>query len=170
MRTRPIMELYTQIHMKAIFAILAIAAISTIPMSFADEGMQTVEAEGKSFDVSYSVDGELLAIGVDQESTSLLVGLDQVNESTFTISFPSELLAAENASFVVLVDGLETDYTVSYDGDNPTITIPIPEATEEIEIIGTSVVPEFPLGVLAVMGVVSAVALIFSKSRLAIFK
>jgi hypothetical protein len=156
--------------MKAIFAILAIAAISTIPLSFADEGIQTIEAEGEFFDVSYAVDGELLAIGVDQESTSLLVGLDGVVESTFTISFPSELLAAENASFVVLVDGLETDYTASYNENNPTITMQIPEATEEIEIIGTSVVPEFPLGVLAIMGVVSAVALIFSKSRLAIFK
>lgn len=156
--------------MKAIFAILAIAAISAIPLSFADEGTETIEVEGESFDVSYSVNGELLAIAVDQESTSLLVGLDQVQESTFTVSFPSELLAAEDASFVVLVDGLETDYTISYDGDNPTIMVPIPEATEEIEIIGTSVVPEFPFGVLAIMGVVSAVALVFSKSRLAIFK
>jgi hypothetical protein len=170
MRTRPIMELYDKPNMKAIFAIMVIAAISALPLSFADEGTLAVNAEGESFDVSYSVDGELLAIGVDQESTSLLVGLDGVRESTFTISFPSELLAAENASFVVLVDGLETDYTVSYDGNNPTITLPIPEATEEIEIIGTSVVPEFPPGVLAIMGAVSAVALAFSKSRLAIFK
>jgi hypothetical protein len=170
MRTRPITELYDNPHMKAIFAILAIVAISAVPLSFADEGMQAIEAEGESFDVSYAVNGELLAIEVDQESTSLLVGLDQVQESTFTISFPSELLAAENASFVVLVDGLETDYTISYDGNNPTIMVQIPEATEEIEIIGTSVVPEFPLGVSAVMGVVSAVALVFSKSRLAVFK
>jgi hypothetical protein len=170
MRTRPIIELYNKSHVKAIFAIIAIAAISTIPLSFADEGTMEVNAEGETFDIAYSVDGELLAIDIDQESTSLLVGLDQVHESTFTISFPSELLAAENASFVVLVDGLETDYSISYDGNNPTITVPIPEATEEIEIIGTSVIPEFPLGVLAVMGIVSAVALVFSKSRLAIFK
>lgn len=170
MRTRPIMDLYGQTHMKAILALAVIAAISAIPLSFADEGTETITIEGKSLDVSYSVDGTVLAIGVDQESTSLLVGLEETNASNLVISFPSELLAAEDASFVVLVDGLETDYTVSYDGDNPTITVPVPEATEEVEIIGTSVVPEFPLGVLAVMGVVSAVALVFSKSRLAIFK
>jgi len=170
MRTRPITESKIKNHMKAILLLAVVAAISAIPLSFADEGTIAVDAERKSFGVSYSVDGQVLAIDVDTESTSLLVGLDKVQESTFSISFPSELLAAENASFVVLVDGLETDYTVSYDGNNPTITIPIPEATEEIEIIGTSVVPEFPLGVLAVMGAVSAVALVFSKSRLAIFK
>ncbi|MGQ0606627.1 MAG: hypothetical protein ACT4OD_06760 [Candidatus Nitrosotenuis sp.] len=139
-------------------------------MSFADEGVETINIDDRSLDVSYSVDGEILAIEVDQESASLLVGLDQIQESIFEISFPSELLAAEDASFIVLVDGLETDYTVSYDGNNPTITVPIPEATEEIEIIGTSVIPELPLGVLAIMGIVSAVALVFSKSKLAIFK
>lgn len=156
--------------MKTALFLAIVAAISTIPLSFADQGIETIEAEGKSFDVSYSFDGELLAIEVDQESTSLLVGLDQVRESTFEISFPAELLAAENASFVVLVDGLETDYVVSYDGDNPTITMSIPEATEEIEIIGTSVIPEFPLGVLAIMGIVSAMTLVISKTRLSVFK
>ena len=147
-----------------------IAAISAIPLSFAEQGTQEVVAEGESFDVSYSFDGELLAIGVDQESTSLLVGLDQVRESTFEISFPSELLAAENAEFIVLVDGLETDYTATYNEGNPTITLPIPEATEEIEIIGTSVIPEFPLGVVAILAIVSAMTLVFVKARPALFK
>lgn len=142
-----------------------IAAISTIPLSFADRGVETIEAEGESFDVSYSLDGELVAIQVDQESTSLLIGTTNVQDSTFEVSFPSELLAAENAEFVVLVDGLETDYTISYADNNPTILVQVPEATEEIEIIGTTVVPEFPLGVLAIMGVVSAMALVFSKTK-----
>jgi hypothetical protein len=156
--------------LKALLFIAAIAAVSAIPMSFAASGIETINAEGKSFDVSYSVDGEVLAIDVDAESTSLLVGLDKIHESTFEVSFPSELLSAENGEFVVLVDGMESDYTLSYNDGNPTITVPIPEATEEIEIIGTSVVPEFPLGVLAVLGIVSAAGLIFSKSKLAIFK
>jgi len=142
-----------------------IAAISTIPLSFADRGVETIEAEGESFDVSYNLDGELVAIQVDQESTSLLIGTTNVQDSTFEVSFPSELLAAENAEFVVLVDGLETDYTISYADNNPTILVQVPEATEEIEIIGTTVVPEFPLGVLAIMGVVSAMALAFSKTK-----
>lgn len=139
-------------------------------MSFADNGVEQIKADEQTFDVSYSFDGELVAMQVDKESTSLLIGTTNVQESVFEISFPSELLAAEEAQFVVLVDGLETDYTVTYTENNPTITLSIPEATEEIEIIGTSVVPEFPLGVLAIMGIVSAMALVFSKTKLAIFK
>ena len=146
-----------------------IAAISAAPISFADSGTYQIEADGKTFDVSYSFDGELVAMDVDTESTSLLVGTQNVQESTFEISFSSELLAANNAQFVVLVDGLETDYSVSYNGNDPTITVPIPTDAEEIEIIGTSVIPEFPLGVLAIMGMISALGLILSKSRLAVF-
>jgi len=156
--------------LKTLLFIAVIAAISVIPASFADSGTYQIEAEDETFDVSYSFDGELVAMDVDTESTSLLVGIANTQESTFEISFSSELLAAENAQFVVLVDGLETDYTVSYNDNDPTITVPIPTDAEEIEIIGTSVIPEFPLGVLAIMGTISALGLVLSKSRLAIFK
>ncbi|NDB32276.1 MAG: hypothetical protein EB150_04615 [Nitrososphaeria archaeon] len=154
--------------MKTILILAIIVAISAVPASFAES--TTIQADGKSFDVQYSFDGELLAMDIDQESKSLLVGLDGTKESTFEITFPSELLSAENGDFVVLVDGLEEDYTITYDNNKQTLTLPIPEETQEIEIIGTSVVPEFPFGVLVVMGVVVSVAVVFSRSRLAIFK
>lgn len=141
-----------------------------IPISFADEGTYQIEADGKTFDVQYSLDGEIIAMDVDQESTSLLIGTTNVHNTVLSVSFPSELLAAQDAQFIILADGLETDYTVTYEENNPTITIPIPEATEEIEIIGTSVVPEFPFGVLAIMGIVSVIGLVITKSRLTIFK
>ncbi|MFM7861156.1 MAG: hypothetical protein ACKO7Y_00140 [Candidatus Nitrosotenuis sp.] len=154
--------------MKTILILAIIAAISAAPASFAES--TTIQADEKSFDVQYSFDGELLAMDIDKESKSLLVGLDGTQESTFEITFPSELLSAENGDFVVLVDGLEEDYTITYDNDKQTLTLPIPEETQEIEIIGTSVIPEFPFGVLAVMGVIVSVAVVFSRSRLAIFK
>ena len=156
--------------MKTLFFIAILAIISAAPLSYADQGTSTIKADGKSFDVSYIFDGDLLAIDIDKESKSLLIGLDGTQESTFEITFPSELLSAENGEFVVLVDGLEEDYAITYAYGNPTLTLPIPEETQEIEIIGTSVVPEFPLGVLAIMGVVVSVAVVFSRSKLAIFK
>lgn len=156
--------------MKILLFIAIVAAISAVPVSFADNGTYQIKSDDKTFDVSYGFDGELVAMDVDTESTSLLVGVLDVQDSTFEISFPSELLAAHDAQFVVLVDGMETDYTVSYDGDNPTISFPIPAESEEIEIIGTSVVPEFPFGVVLVMGLVTTIGVLFSKSRLAPFK
>ena len=156
--------------MKTLFFIAIFAIVSAIPLSYEDQGISAVKADEKSFDVKYSFDGELLAMEIDKESKSLLVGLDETHESTFEITFPSELLSAENGDFVVLVDGLEEDYTITYDNGNPTLTLPIPEETQEIEIIGTSVVPEFPFGVLALIGVIVSGVVLFSRSKLAIFK
>lgn len=149
-----------------LFAVVSIIMLSLLPISFADQGTYKLEAVEKKFDVSYSFDGELLAMATDQESTSLLIGIRDVKDSFFEISFPSELLSAKNAEFVVLVDGLETDYSITYNSNNPALRFPIPEGTEEIEIIGTSVVPEFPFGALAILGIVSAIAITFSRTKL----
>jgi hypothetical protein len=145
--------------------IASVIAFSMVQMSFADSGTYELDIDGKTFDVVYDLDGELIAMQVDQESTSLLIGTTNVEDSTFEIGFPSELLSATNGEFIVLVDGLETDYTVSYNGEEPTITFPIEAGSEEIEIIGTSVVPEFPLGAMAVMGAVSTMVLVFSRAK-----
>lgn len=146
-----------------------IMAISMIPASFADSGVYTIEAEDKSFDVQYSLDGQVIAMDADTQSTSILVGITDVEDSVFEITFPPELLAAENADFIVLVDGLETDYLISYDEDTPTISFGIPALTQEIEIIGTTVVPEFPFGALLTLGAVVSVAMLLAKRR-TIFK
>ena len=153
-----------------LFVIASIVILSMIPLSLADQGTYKIEVDENTFDVSYSFDGELVAMDVDQESTSLLIGTQNVEDSFFEISFASELLSAENAEFVVLVDGLETDYTITYDGNNPALTFPIPADSEEIEIIGTSVIPEFPLGALAIMGAVSATVIILTRMRQRLFK
>ncbi len=146
-------------------AIIFVAMIPVVPLSFADSGTYNLKAHGKTFDVTYSMYGKIIAIEADQESTSLLVGTTNVEDSVFEIGFPSELLSASNGEFIVLVDGLETDYTITYDGNNPTLTFPIEAESEEIEIIGTSVIPEFPFGAIAIMGAVSAVILVFSRTK-----
>lgn len=151
--------------------VLAVFAIITsfIPASFADSGTYELATDEKTFDIRYSLDGNVIAIEADKESTSLLIGVESVDDSIFEIAFSSELLAASNAEFVVLVDGLETDYSVTYKGDNPQIAFQIPSDTEEIEIIGTSVVPEFPFGALVIMASLSVVVLV-SRTRLASFR
>ncbi len=145
--------------------IVAIAVISIIPISFADTNTYQFKVEDKTFDITYNLDGEVIAMTADRESTSLLVGVTNVQNSIFEITFPSELLSASNAEFVILVDGLETDYTITYNGNNPTITLPLEADSEEIEIIGTSVIPEFPLGAIAIMGIVSATLVVSSRVK-----
>ncbi len=157
-------------HLKIIVVLASLVVmISTMQASFADSGTYELATDEKTFDIRYSLDGNVIAIEADKESTSLLIGVENVDDSIFEIAFSSELLAASNAEFVVLVDGLETDYSITYEGDNPQIAFQIPSDTEEIEIIGTSVVPEFPFGALVIMASLSVVVLV-SRTRLASFR
>lgn len=148
------------------FAITAITILSIIPLSFAESGNYDLKIDEKTFSLQYSFDGKLISMDLDKESKSLLIGTTNVNESTFELSFPSELISAENDEFVILLDGVETDYTVTHADDMTKFSLAIPIATEEIEIIGSDVIPEFPFGVLAIMGVVSIMAIVFSRSKI----
>lgn len=147
-----------------------VVMISAMPASFADSGTYKLVTDAKTFDINYNLDGNVIAMDADKESTSLLIGVESVNDSIFEIGFSSELLAASNAEFVVLVDGLETDYSITYDGNDPRLAFPIQSYSEEIEIIGTSVVPEFPFGALAVMAALSAAVIAASKTKLVPFR
>lgn len=152
--------------LRKILGIFATLLLFAPLLSYADQNVYQINEEGKTFDVKYVLDGNVLAMDADVESTSILIGTTNVEDSIFEISFPSELLAAQDADFIVLVDGFETEYTVTYDGDNPSISFPIAAGTEEIEIIGTSVVPEFPFGALLVMGVVASIAVLLTKGQI----
>lgn len=147
------------------FVIVAITVLSIIPLSFAESGKYDVKVDEKTFNLSYSFDGKLISMDVDREAKSLLIGTTSVDESTFELSFPSELLSAENDEFVILLDGIETNYAVTHADDTTKLSLVIPIATEEIEIIGSNVIPEFPFGALAIMGVVSIMAMAFSRSK-----
>lgn len=140
--------------MRMYHVLLVTLTILSSSQAFATASTYNLTVEDKSFDITYSFDGDLLAMDVDKESTSLLVGIVNTKDSEFELTFPSEVLFAENDEFIVLVDGLETDYAVNHIEGKTAITFPIIADSEEIEIIGTSVIPEFPFGALATLGLV----------------
>jgi len=149
-----------------VLAVLFVVVLATIPLSFADTGKYDLKVDEKTFNLPYSLDGKLVSMDIDKEAKSLLIGITNVGESTFEVSFPPELLSAENDEFVILLDGIETEYTVTHADNMTKLSLAIPIATEEIEIIGSSVIPEFPFGALAMMGIVSVVAVALSKTNL----
>ncbi len=75
----------------------------------------------------------------------------------------------QDDTFFVLVDGEEVDFEETTTSTDRTLTIQFPAGAEEIEIIGTFVVPEF--GTIAVMilavAIISIIA-VSAKSRLSI--
>jgi len=124
-----------------------------------------------SFEINYSTTGRVIAMEIDNELFSLLIGLENVEiDSILEIEFTHELISAENNEFAVLVNGYEVDYEISTTDLGSKLTIPIFADTEEIEIIGTNVVPEFPLGILMVLVFTIMFVVFFSRTKIMVFK
>ncbi len=113
-----------------------------------------------SYDIS---GGHVISATVNTNDNSVIINIDADDDGTLTIS-PSE--STQNGIFMVLVDGEESD-DAEINGN--TVTVPFFAGTEQIEIIGTFVIPEF--GTIAAMilavAIISIIA-ISAKSRLSI--
>jgi predicted secreted protein with PEFG-CTERM motif len=115
------------------------------------------------------LDGEVIAMEIDKELNSLLIGTENVNDSQFHITLPNDLISAENNEFAILVNGFEVEYKVIETGDT-NLTFFIPAYTEEIEIIGTYVIPEFPLGAVLTLGSITGAIILLQKSKKFFFR
>ena len=108
--------------------------------------------EGTEYSISsVMTGGEILTINADPDSASLIFNVITTSDGEITITLPREIIDAKVGNdddiFFVLVDFEEVPFTETKTPTHRYITIQFPEGTEEIEIIGTSVVPEFPLAI-----------------------
>lgn len=129
-----------------------------------------LEIDEHAYSISYVVNANVVAMDIDPESTSLLIGLDNTYDSRFFIGLEHELINAQNDEFIILVDGQETDYEISSDSDSSTFAFFVPTGTEEVEIIGTHVIPEFPIGAIFGFAVMISTIMIFTKVKAPFFK
>lgn len=128
-----------------------------------------LEIDDEVYDIEYDFNGDIIAMAIDKETFSLLIATENVNDSQFQIKLPNDLIRAENNEFAILVNGFEVDYEV-LDTVDVNLTFFVPAFTEEIEIIGTFVVPEFPLGAVLVLGTISGIIIIVQKSKKFLFR
>ena len=73
------------------------------------------------------------------------------------------MINAQNNEFIILVDGEEVDYELTSNSDSSTFEFFVPVGSEEVEIIGTNVIPEFPIGAIFGFAVMISVIMIFTK-------
>jgi len=151
--------------MKKELIIIVILIIGISPI-FAEDAKYVLEIDEHVFNIVYDVDADVLAMAIDQELKSLLVGIENAQDSQFMIAFPKEMIDAENGEFAVLVNGIEVEYEISSELQHYTLIFYVPVDSEEVEIIGTHVIPEFPIGVIAIIGIVMMTSIIISRSRL----
>ena len=134
----------------------------------------TVSIQGSSDLIGYEITGaKLLGIIPDVDANSLIISIDAMEDGSITLTIPRSVLDATingaDDDFFVLVDGEEVDFDETVTSTDRTLTIAFPAGAEEIEIIGTFVVPEF--GTIAAMilavAIISIIA-VSAKSRLSI--
>ena len=122
--------------------------------------------------VGYEItNGKLINVIPDTDAKSLLIDIEALEDGSITLTIPRSVLDAtvndEDDEFFVLVDGEEVDFEEITTSTDRTITIEFFAGSEQIEIIGTFVIPEF--GTIAAMilavAIISIIA-ISAKSRL----
>ena len=149
--------------------ILLIAiTISSIGFSPVFAESYNLKIDEHSYDLEYEVNANVLAMEIDQELNSLLIGIENTNDSTFSIKLPNEMISAENNEFAVLVDGQEVGYEINSMGDKTEMTFFVLSLSQEIEIIGTHVIPEFPFVILILILMISGVIVLSKKNNLRI--
>ena len=135
----------------------------------------TVAVQDSTDLISYEItNGKIINIMTDMDAKSLLIDIEAWDDGSITLTIPRSVLDAkindgDDDEFFVLVDGEEVNFEEITTSTDRTLTIEFLAGSEQIEIIGTFVIPEF--GTIAAMilavAIISIIA-ISAKSRLSI--
>ena len=144
------------------------AGVQTTPPQFAieEENMsQTITIEDHSLDYNLTC-AEIQSLTPDTENKSLIVSIKTDCDGELTITLPKDVIDTDEEGFFILVDGDETNHKASSVGEFWTLTIPFSYGSEEIEIIGTFVIPEFgTIAGLVLILAITSIIIISAKNK-----
>lgn len=138
---------------------------TSIQSSFG-QSMYELDIDENAFQIHYQINGDVIAMDIDKEQKSLLVGIKNTFDSFTTIEIPKSMLDAQDNEFIILVDGYAVDYDVVSSENKSKLTFFVPTGTQEIEIIGTFVIPEFSFGVIILLASLVSIIIFYNKSSL----
>ena len=145
------------------------AGVQTTPPQFAieedEDNLQTITLE--DHDVDYALTcAEILSMTPDTEMKSLIIAIKTDCDGELNITLPKDVIDTDENGFFVLVDGDETNHIASSVGELWTLTIPFSYGSEEIEIIGTYVIPEFgTIAILVLVAAITTIVMISAKNK-----
>ena len=135
----------------------------------------TVSVQGSVDLIGYEITGgKIISITPDVDSNSLIISIDATDDGSLTSTIPRTVLDAvfengDDDTFFVLVDGEEVDFEETVSSTHRILTIEFSAGAEEIEIIGTFVIPEFGTIAAMILAVaIISIIVISAKSRLSI--
>ena len=103
--------------------------------------------------------GVMTDVVIEQESKSIEFLLEVEREGVLSLNIPAEIL---DGVHLITINGVPIQYTPS----GTSYEIPIDEDTESVELVGTHVIPEFPI-VMIILGIAMvSVVIVGSKTSL----
>ena len=113
----------------------------------------------EDYELGYELTGaKIIRITPDTEMKSLIFEIETYSDGELRITLPKDVIDTDDEGFFILVDGIETNHEAVSNLENWSFVIPFSYGSEEIEIIGTFVIPEF--GTIAVLVLVTSIAVI----------
>ena len=142
-----------------------------------DFGLSSVDTLGdysiitiEENDLFYKITGgQVLKIIPDTDSMSLIIQIETFSDGDLLITLPKTVIDTSEGDFFVLVDGEETVFYAEQTPDSWTLRIPFYNGSEEIEIIGTFVIPEFGTIAAIILAVaITSIIVLSAKTKLSI--
>jgi len=126
-----------------------------------DDYLQSTMLE--DYELGYELTGaKIIRITPDTEMKSLIFEIETYSDGELRITLPKDVIDTDEEGFFILVDGIETNHEAVSNLENWSFVIPFSYGSEEIEIIGTFVIPEF--GTIAALVLVTAISIIIMIS------
>lgn len=148
---------YCTLH-PTMVGMLTVAGGSTTPK----ESKATATLDGNSYDVTAkSTTSMATAAEIDADEKLVTVTFDKAGEVELTL--PMTMIS--NITGIMAGDAAITDFEKVEASDSTTLTFTIPEGETEVDIMGSFVVPEFPVVAALVLGI--SVAAIVAYARFA---
>lgn len=130
-----------------------------------DDYLQSTMLE--DYELGYELTGaKIIRITPDTEMKSLIFEIETYSDGELRITLPKDVIDTDEEGFFILVDGIETNHEAVSNLENWSFVIPFSYGSEEIEIIGTFVIPEFgTIASLVLIIAISAIVMISAKNK-----
>ena len=140
--------------------------ISDVPIIKEDDDYsQSLMLE--DYELDYELTGaKIIRITPDFEMKSLIIEIETYSDGDLRITLPKDVIDTDEEGFFVLVDGVETNHDAESNSENWSFVVPFSYGSEEIEIIGTYVIPEFgTIAALVLIAAIGTIIVISSKNK-----
>ena len=140
-------------------------ATPKVPVIEEDDYSESLVLE--DYELGYELTGaKIIRITPDFEMKSLIIEIETYSDGELRITLPKDVIDTDEEGFFILVDGIDTNHEATSDNDNWSFVIPFSYGSEEIEVIGTYVIPEFgTVAALVLIVAIGTIIMISAKNK-----